>query len=145
MVLASSGQVVWWQRFRGPLPVKDTDLPSPRSWYAACKLFMEGAGQSYAELHGMEVIAVRLGWCPRTPEHVTELAATTWGPDVYLSPGDAGRFFASAVEAPLPRRFIVVYATSRPPGTPPYDLTSARELLAYEPRDRWPEGVESIT
>jgi nucleoside-diphosphate-sugar epimerase len=142
VVLASSGQVVWWQRFTGPWPIRADDTPTPRSWYAATKLFQEAAGRAYADGHGLSVIAARLGWCPRDAEHVQELARTDWGPDVYLSPGDAGRFFACAADADAGLRFAVVYATSRPVRAEVYDLAPARELLGYEPRDRWPEGVE---
>src|SRR5262245_59681707 len=81
LVLASSGQVVWRQRFSGPLPIGADALPSPRGWYAVGKLFLEGAGRAYAETYGLSVIAVRLGWCPRNREHVEELARTDWGPD----------------------------------------------------------------
>ncbi len=65
MVLASSGQVVWWQRFTGPVPVKADAPPSPRGWYAATKLFQEAAGRAIAAQYGITVLAVRLGWCPR--------------------------------------------------------------------------------
>jgi nucleoside-diphosphate-sugar epimerase len=142
LILASSGQVVWWQRERGPWPIRAGDPPSPRYWYAAAKLFLEAAGQAYAEAHGLTVIAARLGWCPRTADHARELAETPWGPDVYLSPGDAGRFFACAVEAPADVRFAVVYAFSRPVGRVLYDPRPARDLLGYEPRDQWPQGRE---
>jgi nucleoside-diphosphate-sugar epimerase len=142
MVLASSGQVVWWQRFTGPLPVKADSPPSPRGWYAATKLFQEAAGRAFAEQYGITVIAVRLGWCPRDRAQVEELDRTEWGPDVYLSPADAGRFFACAVEAPADLHFQVVYAMSRPARRVIYDPRPARELLGYEPRDTWPEGVE---
>ena len=57
---------------------------------------------------------MRLGWCPRTKEQVEEITASDWAQDVYLSPGDAGRFFAAAVEAPPNIAYAVVYATSRP-------------------------------
>jgi nucleoside-diphosphate-sugar epimerase len=144
LVLASSGQVVWWQRLRGPLPITAETPPTPRSWYAATKMFLEGAGRAFAEGHGMSVIIVRLGWCPRSADHVDELRRTPWGPDVYLSPGDACRFFACAVEAPADIRFAVVYASSRPVHASPFDLEPARKLLGFEPRDRWPEGSEGI-
>jgi nucleoside-diphosphate-sugar epimerase len=144
LILASSGQVVWWQRFTGPLPIGADVPPTPRGWYAATKVFLEAAGRVYAEAHGLSVVAVRLGWCPRTTEHVAELARTDWAPDVYLSPGDAGRFFACAAEAPDTFRFAVVYACSRPLRRAVYDSAPARELLGYEPRDTWPEGVEVI-
>ena len=103
LIVASSGQVVWWQRMVGPFPIDASVQPTPRYWYAAAKLFLEGAGRSFAEKFGMEVIAVRLGWCPRTPEQVEEIRADEWAQNVYLSPGDAGRFFACAAEAKLER------------------------------------------
>jgi nucleoside-diphosphate-sugar epimerase len=142
LVLASSGQVVWWQRFTGPLPIGADVQPTPRAWYAAAKLFMEGAGRAYAESHGLSVISARLGWCPRNQEHVEELSRTDWGPDVYLSPRDAGRFFACAVEAPADIRFALVYACSRPANHLVYDPEPAKKLLGFEPLDTWPEGVE---
>ena len=144
LILASSGQVVWWQRQRGPLPIKADDPPTPRGWYAAAKVFLEAAGRMCAESHGMSVIVVRLGWVPRSREHVEELAALDWAKDVYLSPGDAGRFFACAVEAPADIKFAIVYATSRPLRTAMYDLDTAKQLLGFEPRDHWPEGIEDM-
>jgi nucleoside-diphosphate-sugar epimerase len=142
VVLASSGQVVWHQRFTGPLPIRADVPPTPRGWYAAGKMFAEGAGRAYADGHGLSVIAARLGWCPRDRAHAEELAATGWGPDVYLSPGDAGRFFACAVAAPADLRFAVVFACSRWAREQIYDMGPAKELLGYEPRHTWPEGVE---
>jgi nucleoside-diphosphate-sugar epimerase len=144
IVLGSSGQVVWWQRYTGPLPIGTDVPPTPRGWYAAAKLFLEAAGRAYAESHGLSVIAVRLGWCPRSREHAEELAHTEWGPDVYLSPGDAGRFFACTIEAPKEIRFAVVYACSRPYRCQMYDMEPARQLLGYQPHDTWPEGIEMV-
>ena len=144
VVLASSGQVVWWQRFTGPLPIGADAPPTPRGWYAATKVFLEAAGRAYAEAHEGSVIAVRLGLCPRTREHVEELTATDWGPDVYLSPADAGRFFVCAVEARPGMRFAVVYACSRPVRQEFYDMRPAKELLGYEPQDTWPQGIEEV-
>jgi nucleoside-diphosphate-sugar epimerase len=144
VVLASTGQVVWWQRMRGPLPITADVQPTPRGWYAATKCFLEGAGRAFAEAHGRSVIAVRLGWCPRTPEQAREIAETDWARDVYLSPGDAGRFFACAVEAPEDVRYAVVYACSKPERTLMYDPEPARRITGYEARDTWPEGVEEM-
>jgi nucleoside-diphosphate-sugar epimerase len=144
VILASSGQVVWWQRFTGPLPITADVPPTPRGWYAATKVFQEAAGRAYAEAHGISVVAVRLGWCPRNAAHVEELSGIDWAKDVYLSPADAGRFFGCAVEAPADIHFAVVYACSRPLCREYYDTRPARELLGYEPRDQWPEGIEEI-
>jgi uronate dehydrogenase len=143
MVLASSGQVVWRQRQTGPLPIGVDVQPTPRYWYAAMKVFLEAAGRAYADTHGISVIAARLGWCPR-PGQEKEIAAEEWAQDVYLSPRDAGRFFACTVESPTPIHFAIVYATSLPVRTCPYDLEPARSLLGYVPHDTWPQGMEEV-
>ncbi len=144
LVLASSGQVVWWERLRGPLPIKADVQPTPRGWYAATKIFQEAAGRAFAEAFGMSVIVARLGWCPRSAEQVRELAETDWGPNLYLSPADAGRFFACAVEAPQDIRFAITYPTSRPLRAPIYDSTPGRDIVGFEPRDTWPQGIEDM-
>lgn len=143
LIVASSGQVVWYQRMTGPLPVGANVQPTPRYWYAAAKMFLEGAGRAFAEKFGVEVIAVRLGWCPRTPEQVEEIRAADWAQDVYLSPNDVGRFFACAVEATLAQKFNVVYATSRPKRAM-YDLEMTKKLLGFEPSESWPQGIEVV-
>jgi hypothetical protein len=141
-ILASSGQVVWHLREKGPFPVKTDVTPSPRYWYAACKLLLEAAGQIYSSAHGMQCVAVRLGWCPRSREQVKEITETPWAPDVYLSPGDAGRFFACAVEAAFAEPFAVVYVTSRPAKLLRYDLEPAKRMMGYAPQDTWPTGSD---
>lgn len=143
LIVASSGQVVWYQRMTGPLPIGVNVQPTPKYWYAAAKMFLEAAGRSFAEKFGIEVIAVRLGWCPRTPEQVEDIRAEEWAQDVYLSPNDAGRFFACAAEAKLTDKYAVVYATSKPKQSL-YDLETTKRLLGYEPRESWPQGIEVV-
>jgi uronate dehydrogenase len=144
VVLASTGQVVWWQLLEGPWPIR-TDVPySPRDWYAVTKVFAEMAGQTYARNYGMTIIAVRLGWFPRTPEHAAELASTERGPNLYFSPGDAGRFFRRAVEASLEPGFQALYAASRPLQKGVFDMEPAKRLLGWEPQDQWPTGSEHL-
>jgi hypothetical protein len=46
------------------------------------------------------------------------------------------------VEAPLTTRFAVFYATSNALRQCPYDLGPAKTLLGYEPRERWPDGID---
>lgn len=140
LILASSGQVNWWQQMSGDLPVFEHQPVSPKSWYAATKMFMEAIGRSFSEMHGMSVIAVRIGWCPR-PDQEEEFRNTPSAHDVYLSPGDAGRFFTRCVQAPDDIRFLIVNATSRPVREIRLDLTVARRVLGFEPRDQWPEGL----
>ena len=140
LILASSGQVNWWQQQRGPFPIRETDPVSPRGWYAATKMFLESIGRGFHELHGLSVIVARLGWCPR-PGQEAEIAASPWSQDVYFSPADVGRFFAQCVEAPPEVGFLIVNGTRRPVRTTRLDLTVAQTVLGYTPRDVWPEGL----
>ena len=140
IVLASSGQVNWWQQIGGDVPVFEHQPVSPRGWYAATKMFLEAAGRGYSELHGISVIVTRLGWCPR-PGQEEEIRSTEWAHDVYLSPIDAGRFFAHCVEAPDTVRFLIVNGTSKPVRETRLDMTVARTVLGFEPLEQWPEGM----
>jgi nucleoside-diphosphate-sugar epimerase len=143
VLLASSGQVVMGHP--GPWPACPDTPPAPRNWYAAAKVLSEAAGQIYAHVHGMQVLIVRLGWCPRDSDHAAELARDEVGKDVYLSVRDAGRFFACAVSAPLDAPYHIVFATSRPFRHTRYDITKTRTLLGYEPLDTWPSGTEELS
>jgi uronate dehydrogenase len=141
VVLASSGQVVWDQSFDGPFPIAADAAPTPRWWYACTKLFLESIAEAYAKQKFFSVVVARLGFCPRDAAQEAEIERLPRNQDVYLSPGDAGRFFACAVTANRPPgSFDVVYPTSRPKYQERFDLGPARRLLGYEPTDLWPQG-----
>ena len=140
VILASTGQVIDGHLRAGNTPVKTNMLPKPRYLYACTKVFLEALGQVYAKEHGITVIAVRLGWVPRDQGQVNEIAGGELFQDVFLSPGDAGRFFAAAVEAPSLPPFSVLYATSRFTHELRYDLSDSKALLNWEPRAQWPAG-----
>lgn len=140
VVLASSGQVNFVQQQEGPWPIRVTDPISPRGWYAVTKVALEAAGLIHARETGGVVISVRLGWCPRNRPHAEELDASFHGPHCYLSPRDAGTFFAAAVEQPLASGHHLVLVTSRPKEIAMVDLEPVKALLDWEPLDRWPEG-----
>jgi uronate dehydrogenase len=144
LILASTGQVVWYERDRNPGVIRTDTQPTPKFWYAACKCFLEGAGRAFAEKYGLSVVMVRLGWCPRTKEQVEEIQAADWAQDVYLSPGDAGRFFACAVESPEPKGYAVVYASSNPVHRPRVDMEPTRRICGFEPSEQWPQGTDII-
>ena len=136
VILASTGQVIDHYVRTGRVPVTTTQLPEPRYLYACTKVFLEALGQVYARQHGMQVLAVRLGWCPR-PGQEEEFRLSEVGPDVYLSPADAGRFFVAAVTAKELPSYAVVYATSKPARSPLHDLSETTRLVGYEPQDMW--------
>jgi len=142
IIIASTGQVIDGHLDDGNIPVTQYMEYRPRYLYACTKVFLEAVGRAYSVEHKMQVLAVRLGWCPRDARQVAELARSTEDQDVYLSPGDAGRFFAAAVEVSKLPLFDVVYVTSRPLQMLRYDLEPARKLVGFEPQDQWPTGAE---
>lgn len=143
VLLASTGQVIDGHLREGDTPVRTDVLARPRYLYACTKVFLEALGQVYSCQHGIAVLAVRLGWCPRDAGQVEEIRQSELAQDVYLSPGDAGRFFAAAVKTTTWPPYAVLYATSRYTHSLRYDLSPTRELLGWEPKEKWPEGVES--
>ena len=74
----------------------------------------------------------------------TLYTTSTGAQDIYFSPGDAGRFFACAVEAPDTVRHATVYAASRPIHRERFDLSEAAGLLGYHPQESWPQGIEVV-
>ena len=100
ILMASTGQVVWEPLNHGPWPVRAHVAPSPLSWYALTKVFAEEAGKVMARDFGMDVMMVRLGACPRSPEHAQQIGADPIARDVYFSPGDLAQFFKLAVSMP---------------------------------------------
>jgi uronate dehydrogenase len=141
VILASTGQVIWKQHFHGPFPVRVDVPPTPRYWYAVTKVFAEFAGQVYATNHNIDVVAVRLGACPRDRTAVDMIGNDEITRDVYLSPRDAGRFFALAIEAAAGFGFQIVYLSSKSVIRDIFDLEPTHRLFGYEPHDRWPEGL----
>jgi len=136
LLLASTGQVVDGHLDAGNTPTTVGMPLRPRYLYACTKVFLEAAGRVYAEQHGLNVLAVRLGWCPRTPEHIAEIASDPQAQDVYLSKWDAGRFFVAATKAPY-AGFNIVYCTSLPLHQTLYDLEPTRRLLNWSPLEQW--------
>ena len=144
VILASTGQVIGGHLLDGNIPVTAAHPLRPRYLYACTKVFLEALGQVYAAEHGLNVLAVRLGWCPRDAGQVAEIADRDLFQDVFLSPGDAGRFFAATVETETVPPFAVVFATSRYVHTSRYDLGDAKRLLGWEPREAWPTGASEF-
>lgn len=144
VILASTGQVIDGHLDDHNIPVTVSAPFRPRYLYACTKVFLEMVGRVYAVNHGMSVVAVRLGWCPRDPGQVAQLRASAEDQDVYLSPGDAGRFFAAAVGAPTLPPFAAVNVTSRHVRHLLYDLGPTEVLTGFVPQDRWPTGAEEF-
>lgn len=142
VMLASSVQVIDGYFDDKLFPVGVDVLPRPRYLYACTKVFAEAMGRTYAVKHNIQVVAVRLGWCPRTREQANDLDKQPEWHGVYLSPMDTGRFFQAAVEADWIPGFHVVYCTSNPPREVMVDLEPTKKWTGYEPKDVWPTGLD---
>ena len=108
---------------------------------------MEAAGRAYAETHGLSVLAIRLGWCPRTSDHAKELAEFGRRARTFiLSLGRCGPLpLADAVECAKSIRYAILYATSKPVKVPYFDMEVRRaRLIGYEPCDQWPQGADDV-
>ena len=136
VVLASTMQLVWNGRDSDRLA--GVEEARPANHYALTKLWAEQMGEMYARCHGMSVVVLRLAWMVRNPYEASKMRRMNRA-SVYLSPRDAGRAFACAVEA-QGIRFAVVYVAG-PDGAGQFDLEPARRLLGFEPQDRWPDGL----
>lgn len=142
VILASTGQVVDGYEREGIYPISPAVPTRPRYLYACTKVFLEALGQVYASRHGIGIVVVRLGWCPRDEAQVAEIRSSERGQDVYLSPRDAGSFFAATIEAAKLPGYSQVFATSKFVHKHRYDLSLCRELFGWEPEDQWPQGIE---
>jgi nucleoside-diphosphate-sugar epimerase len=106
----------------------------PFNPYGATKAFGEALGRWFHDAYGMEFLAVRIGYFRGTynePALREEFHRRIW-----LGARDCAKFFRLAVDAP-PFGYGIVYACSRA-SAPFLDLTTARELLGYEPEETVP-------
>jgi Nucleoside-diphosphate-sugar epimerases len=118
----------------------EVDMPHrPNTLYGATKAFGEIVGRWYHDTHGMEFVGVRIGWFIKYDEDLLrERAAAS---NIWLSPNDAIQMFTKATEAPGVG-YVVVSATSRP--LREYlSLTTAREVLGYDPIDNAADYLEA--
>ncbi|MEX2186787.1 MAG: NAD(P)-dependent oxidoreductase [Pirellulales bacterium] len=104
--------------------------------YAATKLFGERVGRQYADAHGIEVIAVRIGWVWRGINAPDNLPAERgdWFRKMWLSDRDFLHLMSSCLAAELPRKFLIVNGMSANTAMR-WDITVAREVLGYRPKD----------
>jgi nucleoside-diphosphate-sugar epimerase len=138
LVLTSTMQVINGHDWR-TRTVSVQDGPSVTNHYGVTKVFAEAMGQMYHQTHKLSVVVARLGWCPRTQPQWQKMTESQTARRIYLSPGDAGRFFACAVEAP-DVGYALVFVTSRPSQPAALDLEPARIAVGFQPQDLWSDG-----
>jgi uronate dehydrogenase len=136
-VLASSCQAADLGDQGGRIGV---DARHPSGLYGLTKLWAEEMGRLYARLHGIHVLAARLGWVPRDASEVARMAQRADWRLLFLSHDDVRAFFLRALQAPLPP-FATVYAFSRQAEGEVFDMGPARRLLGYAPGDAFSAGL----
>jgi uronate dehydrogenase len=127
MVYASSNHAVGRQP-RAELAdgVLTVDVrPRPDTFYGVGKVAAEALLSLYADRHGLDAVACRIGAFRERPTTVRELA-------VWLSPDDCVRLVAAALAAPAPG-YTVVYGVSANTRRW-WDLAPGR-AIGYEPQD----------
>lgn len=110
--------------------------PRDSTPYAAAKLFGERLGKCLADSHGLEVVAVRLGWVWRGENRPGDLPATreAWFHQMWLSNRDYCQFMERCLTAALPAKFVALNAMSDNAGMR-WSLEAARAVLGYQPQD----------
>jgi nucleoside-diphosphate-sugar epimerase len=117
--------------FNAPGTIEAADIPHPVSMYGATKLFGEALGRFYADRHGLEFVAVRIGWFqPYDSEHLKNNKGAR---SLWLSPNDAAEIFARCLETPGLKNEIL-FATSKTE-VERLSRKQLKELLNYEPQD----------
>jgi nucleoside-diphosphate-sugar epimerase len=107
------------------------DMPArPSSVYACTKLFGEALARHYSDLHGLQMIVIRLCWFQPYDSPLLRAAHPIWRE--WCSPRDFGQLVLKALEADLP--FGVFFGVSNNTGRF-WDIQNAAELLGYHPVD----------
>lgn len=131
VVLASSNHAMGMYDRDEQWPVYNHLPPRPDSLYGVSKVVGEVLGRFYHDEHGLEVVALRIGWESGDVGAAAddELTRAMW-----TSPRDMAQALRCAVQAPV--RFGVYYVTSDN-AERRWDLTGALVDLGYRPQDDW--------
>ena len=123
-----------------PVEVTAADPIRPDGLYGASKAWGEVLGRMYSELHGMEVVCLRIGWVPDEDEPPSSTEMRREPPDVarrapgmWMSHRDCAALVEAALTADV--RFAIVNGVSDNRGRW-FSLDEGRRLLGWEPRDR---------
>jgi NAD+ dependent glucose-6-phosphate dehydrogenase len=110
--------------------------------YASTKLFGERVGKCLAQIHGLEVIAVRIGWVQPGANRAESIPPERgpWFRNMWLSNRDYCHLMERCVVAPLSEGFVVVNGMSNNSGMR-WDIEYTRRTLGYHPLDDAGPGV----
>lgn len=132
VVFASSNHAMGGYDRDGQWPVYPHMVPRGDSLYGVSKGFGELLGRFYHDEHGLDFLALRIGWMTGDPS----LADADILHAMWLSEDDCVQVVQRAIEAEV--RFGVYYAISDNAARR-WDLTNTMLDLGYRPRDRYEE------
>ena len=124
-VFASSNHVIGF--YRAEQAVGTVEPARPDGHYGVSKVFGEAMGRLYADKHGMEVAALRIGAFRERPGNSRELGA-------WISHRDMAQLVRRCVEAP-PFHFLVLYGISANKRALWGGDAAARTHIGYAPQD----------
>ena len=127
IAFASTSQVI--NGYPPDVPITWDMRPRPVSFYAVSKVCGEMLGHMYAEVHGLEVVCIRIG----TFHKSGKIPAGFIPVGKYLSTRDCVHLFTQALTTPG-IKFEIVFGTSNNSRCR-FDLEHAREVLDYVPLD----------
>ena len=147
VIYASTNQVVFGYRAEEPYqslfagrfdkitpgtipPVDHTQCTRPLSLYACSKVFGEALTYTYAHVHGLSCICLRIGWV--TPE---DRPAHPQARILWCSQRDIVQLVERCINAPPSLRFDIFFGQSDNRYNL-VDIQHAREVLGYAPQDR---------
>jgi NAD+ dependent glucose-6-phosphate dehydrogenase len=131
VIMASSVHADDFINTRGPALMDPYSLPTPTSPYGAGKVFVEALGRHMVAASAIEVICVRFGAVnqdERPHESPAYLRA------VWLSSNDLVSLIGRCIEAPLPKRYAIIYGVSNNPGV----MLDSRNQIGWIPVDSAP-------
>lgn len=116
--------------YEGERPIVDHTMPTrPMNIYASSKVWGEALGRTYADVHGLSVLCVRIGWVTKEDKPRPNGAA------IWCSQRDIVAIHECCINAPEDVRYGIFYGMS----DNKYrwvDIDHAREVLGYVPQDR---------
>lgn len=139
LVYASSIHAI--SGYPADVQVKASDPPNPGDLYGVSKCFAEALCRYMAEQEGLSCIAVRIG-AFQPPEEARDDQAIAFMMDAFVSERDLTQLLQKCIDDDK-LKFAVVHGLSDN-RFKRMDISSARELLGYEPQDDFTELNEEL-
>jgi hypothetical protein len=129
VIFASTGQTILNY---GKETHVTTEMPArPSTVYACTKLFGEALARHYSEAYGMAMICIRLCYFRSYDDPLLRIPGHEVQYD-WCSPRDLTQLITKSIHSPI--RFGIFFGISNNSKCH-WDLSNAREVLGYEPRD----------